>query len=40
MELRQLQTFRVIAQTLSFTRAADTLNYAQSSVSSTVSAKY
>ena len=36
MELRQLQTFRVIAQTLSFTRAADTLNYAQSSVSSQI----
>jgi DNA-binding transcriptional LysR family regulator len=36
MELRQLQTFRIIAQTLSFTRAADTLNYAQSSVSSQI----
>jgi DNA-binding transcriptional LysR family regulator len=36
MELRQLQTFRLIAQTLSFTRTAETLNYAQSSVSSQI----
>lgn len=36
MELRQLQTFRLVAQTLSFTRAADALNYAQSSVSAQI----
>lgn len=32
MELRQLQTFRTVAQTLNFTRAAEALSYAQSSV--------
>jgi DNA-binding transcriptional LysR family regulator len=36
MELRQLATFRVVAQTLSFTRAAVLLNYAQSSVTAQV----
>ncbi|MFZ5622764.1 MAG: LysR family transcriptional regulator [Pseudomonadota bacterium] len=32
MELRQLQTFRAVAESLSFTRAAEALSYAQSSV--------
>jgi DNA-binding transcriptional LysR family regulator len=36
MELRQLQTFREVARTLSFTRTAATLNYAQSSVSAQI----
>lgn len=36
MELRQLSTFCEVAKTLSFTRAADTLNYAQSSVSAQI----
>ncbi len=36
MELRQLNTFRTVATTLSFTRAAETLNYAQSSVSAQI----
>lgn len=36
MELRQLQTFREVAKTLSFTRTATTLNYAQSSVSAQI----
>ena len=36
MELRQLETFRVVAKTMSFTRAATTLNYAQSSVSAQI----
>ena len=36
MELRQLQTFREVAKTLSFTRTAATLNYAQSSVSAQI----
>ena len=36
MELRQLQTFRVVARSLSFTRAAETLDYAQSSVTAQV----
>ncbi len=36
MELRQLVTFREVARTLSFTRAADALNYAQSSVSAQI----
>jgi DNA-binding transcriptional LysR family regulator len=38
MELRQLQTFREVAKTLSFTRTAATLNYAQSSVSAQIQA--
>ncbi|MEM7534054.1 MAG: LysR family transcriptional regulator [Chloroflexota bacterium] len=38
MELRQLQTFREAARSLSFTRAATTLNYAQSSVSAQIQA--
>ena len=38
MELRQLQTFREVARTLSFTRTANTLNYAQSSVSAQIQA--
>ncbi|MCB0111771.1 MAG: LysR family transcriptional regulator, partial [Caldilineaceae bacterium] len=38
MELRQLQTFREVTRTLSFTRTATTLNYAQSSVSAQVQA--
>ena len=36
MELRQLATFREVASALSFTRAAETLDYAQSSVSSQI----
>lgn len=36
MELRQLATFRVIAQTLSFSRTAGILNYAQSTVSTQI----
>jgi len=36
MELRQLATFREVATTLSFTRAAEALDYAQSSVSSQI----
>lgn len=38
MELRQLQTFREVTRTLSFTRTATTLNYAQSSVSAQIQA--
>ncbi len=38
MEIRQLQTFRAVARTLSFTRAATTLNYAQSSISAQIQA--
>ncbi len=38
MELRQLQTFREVTRTLSFTRTAATLNYAQSSVSAQIQA--
>lgn len=38
MELRQLQTFREVTRTLSFTRTANTLNYAQSSVSAQIQA--
>ncbi|MGA7644044.1 MAG: LysR family transcriptional regulator, partial [Syntrophobacteraceae bacterium] len=33
MELRQLKTFLMVAKLLSFNRAADALNYAQSTVS-------
>jgi DNA-binding transcriptional LysR family regulator len=36
MELRQLVTFRTVAQTLSFSRAATSLNYAQSTVSAQI----
>jgi DNA-binding transcriptional LysR family regulator len=36
MDLRQLKTFRMVATTLSFTRAAETLDYAQSSVTAQV----
>ena len=36
MELRQLATFREVASALSFTRAAEALDYAQSSVSSQI----
>ncbi|MBM9511951.1 LysR family transcriptional regulator [Desulfogranum marinum] len=36
MELRQLKTFLVVADLLSFSQAADTLNYAQSTVSSRI----
>jgi DNA-binding transcriptional LysR family regulator len=38
MDLRQLETFRVVANTLSFTHAATALNYAQSSVSAQIQA--
>lgn len=38
MELRQLQTFRTVAQTLNFTRAAEALSYAQSSVTGQIQA--
>ncbi|MFZ5823427.1 MAG: LysR family transcriptional regulator [Bacillota bacterium] len=38
MELRQLQTFRAVAQSLSFTRAAEALSYAQSSVTGQIQA--
>ncbi len=38
MELRQLQTFRTVAQSLSFTRAAEALSYAQSSVTGQIQA--
>jgi len=36
MELRQLTTFRMIAQTASFSRSANALNYAQSTVSAQI----
>jgi DNA-binding transcriptional LysR family regulator len=36
MELRELTTFRLAAQTLSFTRTADLLGYAQSSVTAQI----
>ena len=38
MELRQLETFRAVASTLSFTRAASALGYAQSSVTAQIQA--
>src|SRR3712207_2814367 len=38
MELRQVQTFQVVAEELSFSRAATKLGYVQSSVSAQVSA--
>jgi len=38
MELRNLSTFLTIARTLSFTRAAEELNYAQSSVTAQIQA--
>jgi DNA-binding transcriptional LysR family regulator len=38
MELRELTTFRLAAQTLSFTRTADLLGYAQSSVTAQIQA--
>jgi DNA-binding transcriptional LysR family regulator len=38
MELRQLATFQAVAASLSFTRAALTLNYAQSSVTAQIQA--
>ncbi|MEZ4707208.1 MAG: LysR family transcriptional regulator [Caldilineaceae bacterium] len=36
MEIRQLHTFREVTRSLSFTRTAQTLNYAQSSVSAQI----
>lgn len=36
MELRQLKTFRTVATLLSFNRAADVLNYAQSTISAQI----
>lgn len=36
MEFRQLKTFQVVAQLLSFNRAAETLNYSQSTVSTQI----
>jgi DNA-binding transcriptional LysR family regulator len=38
MELRQLKTFKVVGKLLSFSRAAITLNYAQSTVSAQIKA--
>ncbi len=38
MELRQLKTFRTVATLLSFHRAADVLNYAQSTISAQIRA--
>lgn len=33
MEIKQLKTFVVVAETLSFSRTAEILNFAQSSIS-------
>jgi DNA-binding transcriptional LysR family regulator len=38
MELRQLATFRMVAETLSFSRTAQALNYVQSSVTAQIQA--
>ncbi len=38
MDIRQLGTFRILAHTLSFTQAATTLNYAQSTVTAQIQA--
>ena len=38
MEIRQLKTFRTVAQLLSFNRAAEHLHYAQSSISAQIQA--
>ena len=38
MEIRQLRTFRAVAQMLSFNKAAQQLNYAQSSISAQIKA--
>jgi DNA-binding transcriptional LysR family regulator len=38
MELRQLKTFQTVAQELSFTRAAELLDYAQSSITAQIQA--
>lgn len=38
MELRQLQTFRIVASTLNFTRAAEVLNYVPSNVTMQIKA--
>ncbi len=38
MELRQLKTFFTVSQLLSFNRAAETLNYAQSTISAQIKA--
>ena len=36
MELRQLKTFQTVARLMSFNRAAEILNYAQSTVSAQI----
>jgi Transcriptional regulator len=38
VEIRQLMTFRILAQTLSFSRTAEALNYVQSSVTAQIQA--
>jgi len=38
MEIRQLKTFRTVAQLLSFKQAAEYLHYAQSSISAQIQA--
>ena len=38
MEFRQLVTFRMVAETLSFSRTAQALNYVQSSVTAQIQA--